>query len=128
MLAVWHEKVMTLPEPLKAEAIKRLNQQGLRTRPFIRHTYEQLLSAATYLREYGHLLKAEQIEAYILDKYNDPEKTCIYALMQAKTDQDRDAVHRKVRSELQRTRRAIIAVVDEVQKEFKPKKKRWFQL
>ena len=128
MLAVWHEKVMTLPEPLKAEAIKRLNQHGLRTRPFIRHTYEQLLSAATYLREYGHLLKAEQIEAYILDKHNDPEKTCIYALMQAKTDQDRDVVHRKVRSELQRTRRAIIAVVDEVKKDFKPKKRRWFQL
>ncbi|MCG8027575.1 MAG: hypothetical protein N0E59_00795 [Candidatus Thiodiazotropha taylori] len=126
MLQIWHDRIDKLPEPLKAEAIKRLNQLALKTRPFIVHTFQQLQAVSLYIHEYGHLLSDDVIQANILNRYTDIEKGIIASLLNCKTDDCRKQIHTTVRNELQRTRRAIISIVDAVlEDERKRSKKKW---
>jgi len=124
MIASWHELIETLEDSLKSQAIKKLNQISTRTRPFVRHSFKQLDSSADYLKSYGGLLNNSQREAYILDQFTSTERGIIHGLLNCKTKEDRETIHRKTRSELQRFRRYVIAVHEEVTAPVK--RKGWF--
>ena len=125
MIASWHELIETLEDSLKSQAIKKLNQISARTRPFVRHSFKQLDSSADYLKSYGGLLNNSQQEAYILDAFTDTERGIVFALLNCKKKDDRERIHQKTRSELQRFRRHVIAVHEEVTAA--TKKKGWFR-
>lgn len=125
MIQAFHTYIDPLPPEQKEKAIKSLNQIALKTRPFVRHSFKQLDSSADYLKSYGELLNNSQKEAYILDQFTSNELGIIHALLNSKTKEDRNLIHRKCRSELQRFRRHVIAVHEEVTT--LTKKKGWFR-
>ena len=125
MITCWHELIEPLDDSLKSEAIKRLNQIAARTRPFVRNSFKQLDSSADYLKSYGGLLDQPQKQAYILDQFTSTERGIIHALLNSRTKEDRETIHRKTRSELQRFRRHVIAVHEEVTAPVK--RKGWFR-
>ena len=130
MIQAWHE-LQKLDDSLKEAATKRLKQRERKSgKPYVIRTYESLLSASQYIRDYGHLLNSEQVETYIVRDFSDSEKTLLSALLKAKNDEDYQAIHRKTRSECLRSRRAIHAVMEEVlaeeQERLKQQKKGFF--
>jgi hypothetical protein len=125
MIQAWHTYIEPLEDSLKSQAVKKLNQISVRTRPFVRNSFKQLDSSAEYLRSYGDLLNNAQQGAYILDQFTSTELGIIHALLNCKTKEDREAIHRKTRAELQRFRRHVIAVHEEVTAP--SKKKGWFR-
>ena len=117
MLESWHKHIDPLPPYWKEEAVKRINKKALRKRPLARHTFQELSEVATFVQRYGNLLNNEQVQRYLLDQYTPTERTFIDALLCCKDKECKEKIWSDVRRELQRTRRYVLMVSEEIEEE-----------
>lgn len=116
MLAAWSH-ITALPKHHQEVIIKKLNTEGVQTRPFVRHTFQELEAVSAWCSSYAGSLSNDQLQRFLLDQYTDAELGIIHALANHPDSETRKRIYMKTRSELVRTRRKILEYVKQVQQD-----------
>jgi hypothetical protein len=111
MFKVWND----IPSDIRPHVMKALKQHEKASgQPVVIHTYEEIQDASEWLAAYGDSLTVDQLNTYLIGRFNDTELACIHGLLNAKSDVEVEKIKKKVRSSLQRSRRLIQRTVQMV--------------
>lgn len=111
MYQLWHEVFDGMNDATRERAVRLLKKKE-GSNPFCRFTYGQLHDAGMYIKEYADLMNVQQLNEYILNKFNDTERMFLDMILNSKCRSDLHRVQAKVRSSLVRTTRNLNWVRD----------------